>query len=268
MRKTNNLGAAILALVLISNTVACSAGSRKRSAAHNMGRPEVASVASAPLAEEDASMGTKQKMGQGGQSTDAATQKRMVAYRAEVRLWTRDAKKKVKEIVELSGRYEGFMVQTSGNFVYVKIPVENLNPFLEALKQGARSSQVSLSAEDVTDSFLDTKLRLDNARKLRERFVQLLKQARDVKETLEVERELARLTEKIELMEGRIKRLKNRVSMSQVRVHIYEDTPPPPEKEYKPGPLGWVFYGLYKGGEYLWDGLYWLFVWEEEPAKK
>lgn len=64
---------------------------------------------------------------------------------------------------------------------------------------------------------------------------------------LAVERELARATTEVERLEGQLRLLQNQVAFSTVRLTVDEDV--------DPGPLGWVFVGLY-------EGVKWLFVWD------
>jgi hypothetical protein len=74
----------------------------------------------------------------------------------------------------------------------------------------------------------------------------LLDKANNVTDILSIEKELERVNTQIELMEGRIKHAQESVVYSSVTVRFREKA--------KPGPLGWIFYGLYQGVK-------WLFVW-------
>ena len=52
----------------------------------------------------------------------------------------------------------------------------------------------------------------------------LLKQAKNVKEILEIERELATIREEIEAKQGRLQYLQDRVSVSTVTIEFYKET--------------------------------------------
>jgi len=67
----------------------------------------------------------------------------------------------------------------------------------QAVLSGARTAQAlgqiiskNIDAQDVTDEYTDLQLRLKNAEALRDRFAAILEKAANVKDTLEVEREL------------------------------------------------------------------------------
>lgn len=82
---------------------------------------------------------------------------------------------------------------------------------------------------------------------MRDRLAALLERATTVEEILAVERELGRVTESLTLLEAKLAAQSTRVDFAEVRLHV-EDPP-------SPGPVGWVFYGLFKGVK-------WLFVWD------
>jgi hypothetical protein len=75
----------------------------------------------------------------------------------------------------------------------------------------------NIEAQDVTDEFLDTEVRLKNARAMRDRLQQLLEKAA-VKDALEIEKELGRVTQEIERMEGRLKVLRDKIAYSTITV--------------------------------------------------
>jgi hypothetical protein len=93
------------------------------------------------------------------------------------------------------------------------------------------------TAQDVTMQYADLKIRLDVQLKLLARYEELLKKSTSVRDAVEVERELSRITESIETLKGQIRYYDNQIGYSTISVSFQEPT--------KPGPLGWVFYGVY-----------------------
>ena len=81
----------------------------------------------------------------------------------------------------------------------------------------------------------------------RERVQELVDEGKNVEEILAVEKELARVTSQLESLEGQMRVLDNRTTYATVNVVL--------EERVRPGPVGWVFYGLYRGVK-------WLFVWD------
>ena len=74
-----------------------------------------------------------------------------------------------------------------------------------------------IQAQDVTDEFVDTEIRIKNARAMQVRLKVLLEKA-NVKEALEIEKEMRRVTEEIELLEGKLKLLKDKIAFSTITV--------------------------------------------------
>lgn len=189
--------------------------------------------------------------------------KRMMVYNVTVNLQSKDIEPKVTEIIQLAESFGGYSLQYSSNgTLQLKIPADKLKTFLQNLKKNSLNYTEEVSAKDVTEEYLDTEIRLDNASKMRARLLEILKTAKTVEETLKVESELNKLSENIERLEGRIKYLSSVVAFSSVTVHVRKKWEPVIQKEYQPGPLGLPFYYGYRGLVKLKDGLVWLFVQE------
>jgi hypothetical protein len=99
---------------------------------------------------------------------------------------------------------------------------------------------------DITEQYRDNVIRLESLKSVRDRYLALLENANAVKDILSIEKELERVNTEIEILEGRIKYAELSVAYSNITVRFEEKT--------RLGPLGWIFYGLYLGIE-------WLFVW-------
>jgi hypothetical protein len=85
----------------------------------------------------------------------------------------------------------------------------------------------------VSEEFVDLTARTANARRLEERLLELLAtRTGKLQDVLSVERELARVREEIERMEGRLRYLKTRTELSTLSVALHE---PPPLVSPNPG---------------------------------
>jgi hypothetical protein len=82
-------------------------------------------------------------------------------------------------------------------------------------------------------------------RRERDRYLALLERAANVAEATAVEREVERVTTQLELMEAQLLAMSTRIEDAEVRIDF--------SRELKPGPIGYLFYGLY-------SGIKWLFV--------
>ena len=108
----------------------------------------------------------------------------------------------------------------------VRIPTNNFQPIIEHISNDVKTfDRKSISLKDVTEEFIDLEARLKAKKALENRYLQLLNKARNVKEMLEIEREIANIREEIEAKQGRLNYLKNQVSYSTINLEFYEVVP-------------------------------------------
>jgi phage shock protein A len=111
---------------------------------------------------------------------------------------------------------------TSG-LVEVKVPADRYDEALKRISALGEVRYMEEKSEDVTKEFVDLSARLDNARKLEARILQILEtQTGTIQDVMNVEKELAAVREKIEEMEGRKRYLENKIQYSTITVRMYE----------------------------------------------
>lgn len=121
----------------------------------------------------------------------------------------------VQRLAEESG---GYMLTMSGEAITIRIPARQFFATVEKLKALGQVIDKQITAKDVTDEYLDLQLRLKNAEALRERLSAILAEAKTVKDTLEVERELNRVREEIERIKGQLAKLDQQIAYSTIEV--------------------------------------------------
>ena len=115
----------------------------------------------------------------------------------------------------------------------LKVPASRFDELTEGLEPLGRLQFVNVGAEDVSEEFVDLTARAANGRRLEDRLVELLRtRTGKLQDVLTVERELARVREEIERMEGRLRFLKTSAQLSTLSVNLYE---PPPLVASHPG---------------------------------
>ncbi len=124
----------------------------------------------------------------------------------------------------------------------MRVPAQRFEEALAALRAAGRVLDESRHANDVTEEFLDLGIRLDTARKARERLLEVLAKAEKVEDILKVEAELRRLTEEIERMEGRRKYLADQVAMATLSAtfQAIAQAPPPPPRPKQRSRFPWI----------------------------
>ncbi|WP_161554553.1 DUF4349 domain-containing protein [Sinomicrobium soli] len=137
------------------------------------------------------------------------------------------------------------------NTLTVRVPADNFDAFLEEITRDVdQLDHKQINVRDVTEEFLDIQARLKTKKELEIRYLELLKQAKNVTEILEIEKQAGILRSEIESVEGRLEYLKNRVSFSTLTISFYETLP---------GHTGFG-HEFRQGFRNGWDNLVWFFV--------
>lgn len=111
------------------------------------------------------------------------------------------------------------------NTLTVRVPASSFDDFLKDITEGIEELESkNINISDVTEQFLDIEARLRTKKKLEERFTQLLAKANNVRELLDIERQLANVRSEIESVEGRLKYLSNQVDFSTLTITFYKKT--------------------------------------------
>jgi len=107
--------------------------------------------------------------------------------------------------------------------VIVKVLPENLDRFLQKIRGLGELKNQTLGTEDVTKTYFDTDARLKNARVMEERLIEMLKtKTGKVSDLLQVEKELGRVREDIEKMQGELKYWDSQVQFATVTISLAE----------------------------------------------
>lgn len=126
-------------------------------------------------------------------------------------------------------KYNGYISNSnqysnSNNFT-VRIPAEKFDEAMNSFSGIGKVKSRSVQAEDVTDSYYDLKTRLETKKLLREKYNQYLKKAENIKDLMEIERNLNNVISEIESMEGRLKLLTNQIDYSTISIYMETATP-------------------------------------------
>ncbi|MCL2443271.1 MAG: DUF4349 domain-containing protein, partial [Treponema sp.] len=172
---------------------------------------------------------------------------RMVTYTVSIGLTVKNVEDTKGKLIEQVSVFDGYITRESNNSITMRIPTENMDNFIEAAKKYGKVENESKTGVDISEQYRDNVIRLENLKEVRDRYLTLLQRANTVTEILSIERELERVNTEIDVLEGRIRFAEMSVAYSNITIRLFE--------RVTPGPLGWIFYGLYRG-------IKWLFVWD------
>jgi Domain of unknown function (DUF4349) len=130
--------------------------------------------------------------------------------------------------VKASGGYiaQEELTQSSGeidNTVSIKVPVDRFdNLLLQLPSDSDRLVEKKITSEDVTMEFVDTKSKLETKKEVRERYLDLLKQARSMKDIIAIQNEINDIQEEMDQASGRITWLGHSAAYSTVNLRFYQ----------------------------------------------
>lgn len=108
----------------------------------------------------------------------------------------------------------------------VRIPTDRFDAALDGLSAIGKLEAVNIRADDVGEEYTDVSARIENARRLEARLIDLLAtRTGKLKDVLEVEQALARVREEIERYEGRVRYLRAHVALSTLTISVHEPLP-------------------------------------------
>ena len=144
----------------------------------------------------------------------------LLIYRATLTMAVFETRKVMDAIEALAKATGGYLVVRDDLSITIRVPASKFDAALGDIAKKGDELHRQVEVSDVTDQYNDLGIELRNAEVVRERLVALLEKAHKVEEALAVEAELARLTDKIERIKGRLKLLKELVAFSTVTVRF------------------------------------------------
>jgi hypothetical protein len=122
--------------------------------------------------------------------------------------------------VERIGRdVDGYLAVRGDNAITIRVPRDRFDEAIARVEKLGDVVHRDIKAQDVTDQVVDLQARLKNAQAMRDQLLELLRRA-TVKEALEIETQLGRITEQIEVMEGKLKVLRDQIAYSTITVQF------------------------------------------------
>lgn len=121
-----------------------------------------------------------------------------------------------------------FQDRQSGVWV-ARVPVEEYSSFVaEVVQLGFAETRIE-NADDITSEFVDIQARIRNNEELEKRIITMLEERTGkLSDVIEIERELSRVREEVERMQGRLRVMEDQSSLATITVRVRE------EREYVP----------------------------------
>ncbi len=121
------------------------------------------------------------------------------------------------------------------NEIAIKVPVDKFEDMMNSLAgDGIKVIEKTITTEDVTGEVIDTRARMEAKKQVRDRYLDLLKQAKTMKDILEVQQEVNTIQEDIESAAGRVNYLVHSSAYSTINIKYYQYLNGVPAKETEP----------------------------------
>jgi hypothetical protein len=157
---------------------------------------------------------------------------RKIIYTASIRLVVEDFEgipEQVRRLAKESGGYiadselQGSSGRNRTGHWKIRVPIANFDAFLHAAKALGELQSLSTNSSDVSEEYYDVEARIRNKTKEEERLLKLLEERPGkLEDVIAIERELTRVREELERMQGRMRVLQDLTSLTTADLTIQE----------------------------------------------
>lgn len=109
--------------------------------------------------------------------------------------------------------------ETRGYFS-LKVPVERFDSAINSAGGFGKITNQNVNTDDVTEQYYDLQSRIETKKILLNKYSEYLSRAKDVKELLEIERQINNITTELESMQGQLKRLNSLTNYSTININF------------------------------------------------
>lgn len=134
----------------------------------------------------------------------------------------------LRDKIKQAGGYVAQEQQTQSDYkientITIKVPVDQFDNAVNLITVSVKElNEKKVTSQDVTTEVVDTKSRLEAKKQVRLRYLDLLKQAKNMEEILSVQSEINEIQEEIESAAGRIEYLSHSSSFSTINLTFYQ----------------------------------------------
>lgn len=155
---------------------------------------------------------------------------RKVIKTGSLSLLVKKAEEVAGEIRELAARLGGFIAdsriyEVSANVksgsVTIRVPADRFDEAMDGVKKLAvKVERENVSASDVTEQFIDLEARLKSLRAEEAQYLEIMKRAYAVEDTLQVAERLSSVRGRVEQIQGQLQYLSRQIDMATITVSL------------------------------------------------
>lgn len=109
-------------------------------------------------------------------------------------------------------------------FFTIRVPHKNFDALINSFSNGVGSVlSKNISSDDVTEEYTDVSIKLENKKIYLEKYRDMLRSAKTTKDMLEIQENIRELEDEIDVSEGRLKFIDDRVNYSTLELMLYKE---------------------------------------------
>ncbi|MCF2219561.1 DUF4349 domain-containing protein [Chryseobacterium sp. PS-8] len=106
----------------------------------------------------------------------------------------------------------------------IRVPHQNFDALVNSFSDGVGSVlSKNISSDDVTEEYTDVSIKLTNKKIYLEKYRDMLKSAKTTKDILEIQENIRELEDEIDVSEGRLRFIDDRVNYSTLNLSLYKE---------------------------------------------
>ena len=223
----------VIAFLALGIVLSCSSNPVNFEGGNTEGMAKMEMRAPAPVEATDANQAQDENVAEKPDVSSAVSYDRKIIRDANLVLIVKDIVKSKTAVDSLVKKYKAYYSNETYNntdyehncYLGIRVPAENLDALIaEIEKEIGEVYNKNINARDVTEEYIDLDTRLKNKRNYLNRYTELLKQAKTIKDILEIQTKIRELEEEIESTTGRLKYLTNQVNFSTLSLQLSKRT--------------------------------------------
>ena len=152
---------------------------------------------------------------------------------ADLKIEVKDFKSFADFVHKNSKQYGGYIANEEQNqsgekleaTISIKVPVDQFESLINQFPSSEKLIEKKISTDDVTGEVVDTKSRLQAKEQMRLKYLEFLKQAKNMEEVLKVQSEINNIQEEMEAASGRVNYLSHQSAFSTINLTFYQILP-------------------------------------------
>lgn len=167
-------------------------------------------------------------------TTDAPISSDKIIRTGDIGIRLNDYKVGKQSVYQIIKSHKGAIAQENeqnetyriSNDLQIRVPNAQFDVLVESLTTGKGIRNIDykrINTQDVGKQYTDLESRLKTKKEVEQQYLSILKQAKSIKDILEVTEHVRQLREEIEATEGRLRYLSNQISFSTINLNIYQE---------------------------------------------